>query len=1106
MAERWGKKTKKSTVDKQLLADFDKTRELKEKLIVAALETREFRELLAETLTSIRDQCKDADNEATVVSTFERELYGLLLNIGFRFSPEKEVYVETIRHIKKGRLDSKVGAVVIEYKHTSKLQSADNKGKATQQLKEYLESLSKASKSQFYGFLTNGISCKEIVYENGAMVSESAFVTLSVHEALRLVRNVVLSEATALTPSNLIRDFCYPEKDSMARKMSRELFSILRDRPTIKTQMLRREWEQLFKLGHNDKSQQKRIKDRKKALEEVIEDKLPNSEDQYTALFALQTTYAIIIKMMAYRILSELKFEKPLKSYISVLHADDENLRIFCQKLEDGDIFRELGIVNLLEGDFFSWYADSGQWNAEIATFIRRILEILARYENARQVFQTESLVDLFKGIYENIIPQIVRSSLGEFYTPVWLAEHVFRSVKPEKNSWRGLDPCSGSGTFVLAMISEVLRETYDRSKEVQLNQVLSRVQAIDLNPLAVLTARINYFIGIAHLIPERACHLQIPVYLGDASYVPEQFQTAGGVDCLRYMIKTLKQEIPIEIPKSLTNDMQAFSEIMTNFEKKVKAQDNDGALQLLLDGLPAKDKKQDIIQRLTELTSNLIELEKKKWNGIWARIITNFIATANLGRFDIIIGNPPWIDWKNLPSGYREKIKSLCIDKQLFSGDGRTGGINLNVCALITSVSMENWLLPDGKLAFLMPQMIAFQQSYDGFRQFRSSEVKRDFLEFHDWSKAGHPFHPVTEKFMTYIIGLKTLRPKGGILPVETYIKKKSAKIAGEIHIRYEEAMKRLDGKMRYAVQLMPHNTAYTLIDNKEDAKLLAKIAGESYYIGREGVEFYPNELFLFKEAEKPPAKPKRDCVYVENIQIKKAIYKLGQDTMELEKEFLYPLVRGKEIGKFSYDDQKIVVPFPYDKYDPKRPVDRKSLSRKAPKLLDYYITHEKVIKEQTEFSDKIRGEDAGEFYGLARVGPYSFADYYVAFRDNTKWCACVISPTFTFWGEKKRMVFQNHAVSMCEDQEGRFVSEDEAHYICAILNAPVVEKFIIQSSDSRSFKIRPPVKILKYDKENEIHKTLSELSKKAHRQPDQIDKILTEIDDLYLAMLGEN
>ena len=635
-------------------------------------------------------------------------------------------------------------------------------------------------------------------------MSESALVEFTDAVALRLVKNIVLLEKTALTPENLIKDFCSPEEDSLVYRMTRNLFLMLKTNPTKKTRMLKLEWEQLFKLGHNDKSQQKMIQEREEILQKIIGKKFEEN-DQYTALFALQTTYAIIIKLIAYRIISELRFEKPLKNYHSWLEADEKTLRIFCETLEEGDIFRDLGIVNLLEGDFFSWYADSGQWDPDIAHHIRKILETLARYENASEVFKTKRAIDLFKGLYESIVPQVVRSSLGEFYTPSWLAEHVFRSVK-SNGHWRGLDPCAGSGTFVLAMIDEVLKEAADKPKGFQLKEVLQRVQAIDLNPLAVLTTRINYFIRISHLIPERPSHLQIPVYLGDACYVPEK-KEINDVECLAYTIKTVEQPIDIAIPKSLTTNIQKFSAIMTEYEKRIKKYDVEGGLKLLTDDLQDKECIPEVINELKRLTEQLVDLEKKKWNGIWARIITNFLITANLGRFDIIIGNPPWIDWKNLPSGYRSRIKSLCIDRNLFSGDGRTGGINLNVCALIASVSIENWLNEDGKLAFLMPKVIAFQQSYDGFRKFRFHKVKRDFLAFNDWSKAGHPFYPITERFMTYVIGPK--RERSEFIPVKKYIKKRGEKIAGEHHISLKEAMDRLSEEDTVAGQIIPHNTA---------------------------------------------------------------------------------------------------------------------------------------------------------------------------------------------------------------------------------------------------------------------------------------------------------
>lgn len=121
-----------------------KTQVLKEKLIVSALEEPEFTDLLKETVSEINNKAKSVSNESTLVSCFEHELYGLLRNINFRFTPEKEVYVDLgkIRHVKKGRLDSKIGGVVIEYKHRTKLSTDNDKQDATQQLKDYLISLS----------------------------------------------------------------------------------------------------------------------------------------------------------------------------------------------------------------------------------------------------------------------------------------------------------------------------------------------------------------------------------------------------------------------------------------------------------------------------------------------------------------------------------------------------------------------------------------------------------------------------------------------------------------------------------------------------------------------------------------------------------------------------------------------------------------------------------------------------------------------------------------------------------------------------------------------------------------------------------------------------
>jgi len=218
------------------------------------------------------------------------------------------------------------------------------------------------------------------------------------------------------------------------------------------------------------------------------------------------------------------------------------------------------------------------------------------------------------------------------------------------------------------------------------------------------------------------------------------------------------------------------------------------------------------------------------------------------------------------------------------------------------------------------------------------------------------------------------------------------------------------------------------------------------------------------------------------------------------METKYLYPLVKGPAIDRFIHKYENLIVSFPYEESDPHRPISIDRLEKESPYLLKYYQKCEDTIRSQTAFSDKIRGPAPGEFYGLARTGPYSFQKVYVAFRDNTKWRAVVVTSEKMPWGEKKRFVFQNHAVSICEraDKSG-YITFDEAHYICAILNAPTVERLIYSSSDTRSFKIRPPVFIPIYDRENPEHTELAKLSKLGHKSPNNILKILARIDEIY-------
>ena len=701
------------------------------------------------------------------------------------------------------------------------------------------------------------------------------------------------------------------------------------------------------------------------------------------------------------------------------------------------------------------------------------------------------------------MVPGAVRHSLGEYYTKKWLARNVVEETIDLANvkEWKGLDPCCGSGTFLNVMIDKILDEKKKETKEEKLEEILQRVKGIDLNPIAVLTARVNYFINISHLMTTNR-PIDIPVYLGDASYVPKEIEY-GGVNCLDYVITTKMNPIEITLPESVVQDTSQFAQKMILVETQVKNRNVDAIEDIFKTLISKDDLTPQILVKIAQLSKSLVELEEKEWNGIWARILSNYLTTANMGKFDIIVGNPPWVDWKSLPSGYRERIKSLCISRKLFSGDRLTGGINLNICALIANVSANNWLSKKGILGFLMPEPLVYQQSYEGFRRFYLEDGSRMyFCKFTNWTKAGNPFKPVTQKFLSFFLTREVVDYKEGV-ETDWYVKKNNKNVDRLEELDIEEFF---DHSVKYLACCHKKKNFFSSVESKEALSRFGGIGGKSYYIGREGIEFYPQELMVFKKSDLPGIE---GCTCLRNIQNRKSKYRVHEFDVLLETEYLHPMIKGKDISPFHVEWNNYIVPFPYESSNPKVPIKMNILAEKAPRLAKYYQENKNLILEQIGYNEKIIGRENAEFYALARVGGYSYAKNYVVFRDNTKWAAAVISEVNTDWGGVKRPLFQNHAVSICEDIEGNYISLDEAYFICGIMNTKIVYEYMMQSSDSRSFPIRPRIYIPKYDPQNIIHVEIADLCKIMHKKYNDaqiIEENQKKVEEYYIKLIEQS
>jgi hypothetical protein len=154
--------------------------------------------------------------------------------------------------------------------------------------------------------------------------------------------------------------------------------------------------------------------------------------------------------------------------------------------LESGSDFRDLDIVNFLEADFFSWYLDT--WSKRLALATRWIVRALDDFEPATPVLEPDWTRDLLQRLYELIVARVLRHSLGEYYTPDWLAAYlVERSGYSGDPVTRFLDPACGSGTFLVQAIRRAVEfaTNQPRTRFAETGRaILNSVVGCDLNPL----------------------------------------------------------------------------------------------------------------------------------------------------------------------------------------------------------------------------------------------------------------------------------------------------------------------------------------------------------------------------------------------------------------------------------------------------------------------------------------------------------------------------------------------------------------------------------------------------------------------------------------------
>lgn len=856
-------------------------------------------------------------------------------------------------------------------------------------------------------------------------------------------------------------------KSKVAREAVGAFADALENWSTPRVKVFLQEWGRLFGIVYGEQFAGGADK-KTRALAEIYG--LAEDVEFQSMLFCVHTYFALLMKLIAAELLSISEGSFGTSFCSKLAHGLGEELLAELTEIEDGGIYHKRGITNFLEGDFFRWYLEAFG-SPRLQDAIRAVARTLSEFEPATTVIEPEVTRDLLKKLYQYLVPEVVRHHLGEYYTPDWLAELVLNEVGYRGDTRkRILDPACGSGTFLVLAIQRAIAFG-EKKKEKRIEtakRILANIWGFDFNPLAVIASRTNYLFALGEVAKELG-EFEIPVYLADSVLWPKRtgqmmLASEGVVEIPTSVGSFLVPKIWVEKRGYLMRQAAPVIEEMARGGFKCK----EAMERFKKHGLvfPPHEK---VVRGFYE---HIVELEKDGRNGIWARFLKNVFAPMTAERFEFVVGNPPWIRWGYLSGEYREATLEMWKDYGLFSLKGyeaRLGGGEKDFSMLFTYAAADHYLAPNGKLGFLITQEVFKSKGAgEGFRRFRLGDRGNlKVLKAHDLVSV-QPFEGAANK--TAAIFLSNRGKTEYPVPYTVWKRKKRV---GRVptDLRLEEAKRLLNKEKLIARPIGKSNGAWQTV--RECDMGLDKIAGENEYKARLGARVEPYGVFWLDVEE---VLSDGDLI-VRNL-VEKGKWKIRKVRERIEADLVYPAVRGADIKRWGAKPTVCVLIT--QEPDKRMGYTEKIMKKEWARTFAYLGLFRKELLSRAAYK-KYHAETNNPFYSQYNIADYTFARYKVVWkRMANDLVAAVISQGKTKFGWKK--IIPTDTTSMIATE-----NEDEAHFLCAILNSTAVRKFIKSySSAGRGFgtpSVMEYVGIPKFEKGNTVHKRLSELSKVLHR-----------------------
>ena len=679
-----------------------------------------------------------------------------------------------------------------------------------------------------------------------------------------------------------------------------------------------------------------------------------------------------------------------------------------------GDFAKEYGITNYCPADWYCWPL------FELSNGFSGVMEDirinLGNYKSSVSVadFQLNNNYDYIKQIYEAVIPKELRHALGEYYTPDWLAESTLKSAVnaygakgADIDRLTVMDPTCGSGTFLFKAIA------LKRRNGSSLSSILETVRGIDINPLAVLTAKTNYLLSILDLIDGTSA-VTIPVYTADVVKINTSAETDPGSSFIH--------------------------------------SDNPAAA-----------------------IRNTMEKDR--------------IIVSGLGKSDVIVGNPPWVNWEYMPEQYRQSSQHIWLDYNLFSAKGPDLSFSKeDISVLITYIVIDKLLKEGGIIGFVFRRgVFKSAQNGVGFRRFKIGGTGIKVIKVEDLSKI-KAFENAANSTALFF----AKKGEDNAYPVSYYLWEKRTdlrKCSFGAYSQLREVMDQISVSEQCAMPAVKEDiTSMWITADAETLDSMKKVLGANGYRARTGVFTGGANAVYWLRINSSNG----EDITVTNI-VRRAKRKSEQLTAEIEKTFVFPMLKGSNVRKWkiSYDTYLLC---PHTAETKIRPVPQEELKRIAPKTMQYLQHFKEDLDGRNGFAGWEKEIQRQEFHAILRIGDYTFSKYKVVWKyiASEFICAVISSVDDNFLCSK--LILPNEKIMYVSTDD-----ETEAYYLCGMLSSTLVAECVksYMNPTSISAHVLNKLNIPSYDETNTLHRGIADLCKEGHGA-DDISEYIERIDDL--------